>query len=197
MLRILNKEDLVDKSVKIKSKTVDAVTGATPQTIKKSVVEGAVYTSYALWHFVNGAIKNKIANYTLDIYSEPISHKMLLSGNYETQLFALRKWSDKDYEIHSDLLFQVMRQSVPLIKANAIIKTPLPFKNMEKNKEFLALFPILDDYSKSIFMNRIITEKEVATVFLPLILGDSGNFNKKQLEQITNASRKFEIEGIN
>jgi len=196
MLRILNKEDLIDKSVKIKSKTVDAVTGATPQTIKKSVVEGAVYTTYSLWHFINGAIKNKIANHTLDIYSEQISRKMLLSDNYETQLFALRKWSDKDYEINSDLLFQVMRQSAPLIKANAIMKTPLPFDNFEKNKRFLALFPILDDYSKSIFMNRIITEKEVATVFLPLITSNSKGFSKKQLEQITNACKKFEIERI-
>ncbi len=193
MLRILNKEDLVDKSIKIKSETVDAVTGATPQTVKKSVVEGAVYSSYSLWHFVNGAIKNNFVNFTLDIYSEQISHQLLLSDNYETQLFALRKWSETDYETQSDLLFQIIRQSVPLVKANAITKTPLPFKSTEKNQQFVALFPILDNYSKSIFMNRIITEKTVAEVFLPLIIKNSRDFNKKQLEQIEAACLKFGI----
>lgn len=195
MLRILNKEDLVDKSVKVKSETVDAVTGATPQTVKKSVVEGAVYSSYSLWHFVNGAIKTNFVNFTLNIYSEPISRQMLLSDNYETQLFALRKWSETDYESQSDLLFQIIWHSVPLVKANAITKTPLPFKSSEKNHQFVALFPMLDNYSKSIFMNRVIKEKSVAEVFLPLIIKNSKDFNKKQLEQIAEACRKFEIPG--
>ena len=195
MLRILNKEDLVDKSIIIKSETVDAVTGATPQTIKNAVVEGAVYSSYSLWHFVNGAIKNSIANFTLDIYSEPISRLMLLSDNYETQLFALRRWSETDYETQSDLLFQLIRQSVPLVKANAITKTPLPFKSIEKNQQFAALFPILDTYSKSIFINRIITEKDVAEDFLSFIITNSKYFSKKQLEQIVAACLKFGISG--
>ena len=47
-LRVLEKEDLVDQSIRMKATTVDAFTGATPATIKKSVVEGAVYTSYSL-----------------------------------------------------------------------------------------------------------------------------------------------------
>jgi len=195
MLRILNKEDLVDKSIKIKSETVDAVTGATPQTVKKSVIEGAVYSSYSLWHFVNGTIKNNFVNFTLDIYSEPISRQMILSDNYETQLFALNKWSEADYETQSELLFQIILKSVPLVKANAITKTPLPFKSTEKNQQFIALFPMLDNYSKSIFMNRIITEKSVTEVFLPFIIENSKDFNKKQTEQIVETCRKFAISG--
>jgi hypothetical protein len=196
MLRILNKEDLVDKSVKIKSETVDAVTSATPQTVKKSVVEGAVYSSYSLWHFINGEVKNRMAGFTMDIYSEPISRQMLLSDNYETQLFALRHWTEKDYETHSDLLFQIILQGVPLVKANAITKTPLPFKSKEKNRQFVALFPMLDNYSKSIFMNRIVAEKEVAVAFLPFISENSKDFDKKQTEQIAVACRKFGISGF-
>ena len=196
MLRILNKNDLIDKSVKVKSKTVDAVTGATPATVKKSVVEGAVYSSYSLWHFVNGAIKNRISNYTLNIYSVEISKRMLFSDNYETQLFALRRWSEEDFEIHSDLLFQLIKQSVPVVKANAIIKTPIPFESEEKNSRFILLFPDLDNYSQSILINRILTEKEVAEVFLPLIMHKTTNFNQKQLEQIKEACKKYKIQCI-
>ncbi len=195
MLRILEKEDLVDKTVKVKATTVDAVTGATPQTIKNAVVEGAVYSSFTLWHFVNGAIKDSIAAFTLSIYSEPVAQQMLTSDNYETQLFALRKWSETDYELHSDLLFQVIRQSVPLIKAYVISKSPLPFGKIEKNRQLVGLFPMLDGYSKSIFINRITTEKNLATVFLPLMLTMIEDFDKKQLEQIAVAYQKFEIPG--
>ena len=196
MLRILNKEDLVDKSVKVKSNVVDAVTGATPKTIKNSVVEGAVYSSFTLWHFVNGPIKNRLANYTQNIYSEQVARQMLQSGNYEKQLFALRKMSEKDYESQSELLFEVIGQSAPLIKAYIITKAPLPFSNNEKNRQFVALFPALDDYSKSIFLNRITTEKELAPVFLPLFLSMFNELNNKQQELITSACQKFEIPGV-
>ncbi len=183
-LRILKKEDLVDKSVQIKATTVDAVSVATPQTIKKSVVEGAVYSSYTLWHFVNGTIKDSMVAFTNGIYSEPVARQLMLSENYETQLFALRKWSDADYELHSDLLFQVIRQSVPLIRAYAISKTPLPFSNAEKNRQLVMLCPILDDYSKSIFLNRITTEEKPAKVLLPLLDMKVNEFSEKQIEQI-------------
>jgi len=192
-LRMLNKEDLVDKSVKVKATTVDAVTGATPATIKKATVEGAVYTCFTLWHFVNGTIRNKLALFTQSIYSEQVGLQMLFSDNYETQLFALRYLSEKDYEIHSDLLFKVIGQSAPLIKAYIITKAPLPFDIYEKNRQFAALFSKLDDYSKSIFLNRITTEKEVATVFLPLTLTIIDDLNQKQMELIKGSFQTFTI----
>lgn len=193
ILRNLKKEELVDKTVKIKAATVDAVTGATPQTIKKSVVDGAVYSSFTLWHFVNGPIKDSMAAFTQSIYSEPIARQLLLSDNYETQLFALKKWTEKDYEIHSDLLFQVIRQGVPLIRAYAINKAPLPFPQVEKNCQFVALFPSLDEYSKSIFLNRITSEEKPAKIILPLLIKEFKDFNGKQFKQIEDSYQKFEI----
>jgi hypothetical protein len=195
-LRILNKEDLVDRSVKVKSNVVDAVTGATPKTIKNSVVEGAVYSSFTLWHFVNGAIKNRLASFTQNIYSEQIVRQLLKSENYETQLFALRKLSEKDFENHSDLLFEVIRESAPLIKSYVMVKAPLPFSHIEKNKQFVALYPELDDYSKSIFMNRITTERNIASAFLPLMSTLLADIDKKQLELLTSTYQKFEISGF-
>jgi hypothetical protein len=174
---------------------VDAVTGATPQTIKNAVVEGAVYSSYTLWHFVNGPIKDSIAAFTLSIYSDPVARQMLTSDNYETQLFALRKWTNTDYELHSDLLFQIILKSVPLIRAYGISKSPLPFSTNEKNRKFIALFPMLDAYSKSIFLNRITVEKNLAIVYLPLMVSLFMDFDRKQLEQVKVAYQKFQIPG--
>jgi hypothetical protein len=193
ILRVIKKEELVDKSVKIKSTVVDAVTGATPKTISESVVEGAVYSSFTLWHFVNGEIKAKMAVFTNEIYSEQVARELLFSDNYETQLFALKRWAASDFEVHSPLLFQVIRQSVPLVRAYAIGKAPLPFPQIENNREFVALFPSLDDYSKSIFLNRITTEESAAKSLLPLVLQIFDELSKKQQELIVNSCQRFDI----
>ncbi len=195
MLRILGKEDLVDKTVKIKAASVDAVTGATPKTIKNAVVEGAVYSTYTLWHFINGAVRDSMAVYTRSIYSTQIAMRLLKSDNFESQLFALKQWSDADFELHADFLFQVIKKSVPLVRAYLITKAPLPFQFMEKNKAFVKLFSELDGYSKSIFLNRITADRQIAKTILPLIRLQLDVLNKSQLDQYLVAFEKFEIPG--
>ena len=194
ILRMLKKEDLVDKSVKVKAQTVDAVTGATPKTISEAVVEGAVYSSFTLWHFVNLAVKDSMLKFTKNIYSEKVARQLLLSENYETQLFALRKWTPTDYELNSEMLFFVISNSVPLVRAFAISKTPLPFANTENNVKFAALFANLDNYSKSIFLGRITSEEESAKSILPLLLAQYKGFDEKQLKQIKTACLKYKIQ---
>lgn len=43
---------------------VDAMTAPTPATVKDSVIEGAAYTSWALWHWANGPIVPKLRQMT-------------------------------------------------------------------------------------------------------------------------------------
>jgi hypothetical protein len=64
ILRVLAKDELTYKNIELKSETVDAVTGATPTSVKEQVVEGAVYSVYTLWHFVNGSVKDSIKLFT-------------------------------------------------------------------------------------------------------------------------------------
>jgi len=195
MLRLLEKKDLVDKTIKIKATTVDAVTGATPKTVKNAVVEGAVYSSFTLWHFINGAVKDSMAVYTRSIYSDHIAIRLLKSKNYESQLFALKQWSGKDYELHADLLFQVIRESTPIVRAYILGKLPLPFAEEDKNRALITLFPDLDGYSKSIFLNRITADRQIAKTILPLMRSYLNVLNKSQLDQYLVAFDKFEIPG--
>jgi hypothetical protein len=192
MLRMLDKEDLVDKSIQIKATTVDAVTGATPATIKNAVVEGAVYSSYSLWHMVNDAVKDSMATFTRRIYSGQIIQRLLNSDNFETQLFALRQFKPIDYQVYFMELCQVIYRSIPLIKGYIVGKLPLPFENQELNIKLVSLFPILDSYSKSIFINRIVSDEKLAKVFLPLMAVHIKILESKQLEQILSARKKFE-----
>lgn len=197
MLRILEKNDLIDKSIKLRATTVDAVTGATPATIKNAVVEGAVYSSYALWHFVNGSAKDSIRAFTLRIYSEKMGNRMLESNNFETQLFALRQMEVNEIEGRAKLLFRVIQKSSPLIRAYVINIAPLPFLDQEANSQFVSLFPELDGYSKSIFLARIISEKRIAETFIPLMLLQAKKLDERQLEKLKSASERYKIDGFN
>lgn len=193
VLRILQKEDLIDRTIKIRSVTVDAVTGATPTTIKNSVVEGAVYSSYALWHFVNGPLKDSIRSCTLRIYSEKIVGQLLGSSNYETQLLALRQFKPADYSTHFEQISAMVRKSIPLVKAYIIAKMPLPLHNQEQNKAFVQFFSNLDTYSKSIFIDRITGDRQLANCFLPLMKPLIKYLDEHQLEKCALASQKFGI----
>jgi len=173
ILRVLAKDELTDKSVKLKSSTVDAVTGATPASVKEQVVEGAVYSVFTLWHFINGQIKDSIQHFTKSIFSDKLAKQMLLSSNYETQLFALRLVADSFYESNLSLIFDSMRKSSPLVRAFILNKIPLPFSNPENNKAFASFYVELDSYSKSIFRQRMATSKAIADIFIPLV--DKGN----------------------
>jgi hypothetical protein len=195
MLRILKKEELIDKNIILKASTVDAVSGATTESIKNAVVEGAAYSSFVLWHFVNGSVKDSMRAYTLNIYSEQVAEQLLGSENFETQLFALKQMDDDYYKAHIPFLFGVIRKSVPLIRAYIIGKVPLPFSDPEQNREFVLHFSEFDNYSKSIFINRITSEKNLATIFLPLMKPWLQILDKKQLNEYISAYQKFEIPG--
>jgi len=196
MLRVLEKSDLVDKSIKLKATSVDAVSGATPATIKNAVVEGAVYSSHTLWHFINSQIKDSIRAFTLRKYSEQMGSQMLNSTNFETQLFALKQISLEQYESHFEMLFQVIRKSSPLIRAYIMNKAPLPFHDQEKNQKLALLFPDLDGYAKSAFIDRITAEKQVAVVFIPLMLPQFQSLDQRQQDKFIIQVQKFEISGM-
>jgi hypothetical protein len=172
ILRVLEKDELTDKSVKLKSSTVDAVTGATPATVKDQVVEGAVYSAFTLWHFVNGAVKDSMMQFTRNIFSDRLAGQMLQSTNHETQIFALKQLQNSFYEKNITVILDVLTKSSPLVRAYIINKIPLPFIKMENNKALVALYPKLDSYSKSIFRERVNSTKSLSDIFMPLLINE-------------------------
>lgn len=193
ILGTVEKEELIDKRIKIKATNVDAVTGATSQAIKNAVVEGAVYSVYTLWHLVFGSLIDSMRSYTLNVYSMEVAKQLLSSDNYDSQLFALKQMSNSDFEAEFTFLVQVIRRSIPLIKAYIINKTPLPFADKMKNEEFVSLFSELDTYSKSVLIDRIIKEKKVAVIFLPLMIPNMDLLDSRQIDKCILAFQKFGI----
>ncbi|MGG5903818.1 hypothetical protein [Sphingobacterium daejeonense] len=63
-------DDLLDKQAKKFSFEIDAVTRPTSPLFSNVTVPGALYTVYTLWHLVNGPIKQKLNEYTSQVYAE-------------------------------------------------------------------------------------------------------------------------------
>ncbi len=193
MLRVLSKNELVDKSVVVKSATVDAVTGATPATVKKSVVDGAVYSSYALWHMANGAVRDSIRAFTLRNYSGEVVFNLIDSENFETQIFALKQLSENNFQQQFDRLLIAMPKSSPVVSAYIITKLLSCKLSHHQQLKLVKAISGLDGYSKSIFIDRIITEKELAVAFFPLVSANFQLFDERLQNKFMQGIQKLEI----
>jgi len=86
VLKILQYEDLTDNHITT-NKDVDAVSGATSAALEDVVIQGAVYTCYALWHTVYGQHYQIIQNIVRQRINPRYIKKLLSSRNE-----ALENW---------------------------------------------------------------------------------------------------------
>ncbi len=81
-----------NESLEIK---VDAVSSATIAAVLDYIVEGAVYTTYTLWHIVYGSTKREIENLTAKKLNSELVLKILESDNLEDKIWVLNHFSSK------------------------------------------------------------------------------------------------------
>ncbi|TYR37757.1 hypothetical protein FXV77_00225 [Sphingobacterium phlebotomi] len=68
---------------------VDAITGPTAPAVLDYVVQGAVYTTYQLWHFTYGQAKEEVEKLTIKFLSVDLILKILDSENDADKMWAL------------------------------------------------------------------------------------------------------------
>ena len=72
-----------------RSDQVDGVSAATPIAVRNAVVEGAAYTTWVLWHWVNGEVVNELHALTALHATSGYLESCLLSGDPGFVRFAL------------------------------------------------------------------------------------------------------------
>ena len=82
---------------------VDAVSSATIAAVLDYIVEGAVYTTYTLWHIVNGQTKREIEKKTSAVLSANLALELLKSENIRDKVWCLNHISS-EMEINPALL---------------------------------------------------------------------------------------------
>lgn len=143
--------ELLDNNLQRYSEKIDALTGATDLQIKNAVVDGALYSTYTLYHLVNGYIKTELLNCTLKNYNSKIENQLLLSDNPKFNIFALKQLNDQEYIDRFPEIIKLMEKGHPLV--NFYIAKKLPpevFAEGENIKSLKLIWPVLDPNTKSI-----------------------------------------------
>lgn len=175
---------LFDPSTKKISATVDAVTGATSETIKNAVVPGAVYSSYTLWQLVNGEISTRIRQYTLSYRGPDLINKFLLSVNYHYHYEALDYLISNGYEGHLPELLRMLINGEPFVIRMAVRWFPAVWLDDEQFQ--LAVTEMMDhfDYrAQEIWLDRMM-DVQVSGATLEYLTGNPDRFSQNQLYQL-------------
>lgn len=175
---------LFDPSTKKISDKVDAVTGATRETIKNAVVPGAVYSSYTLWQVVNGQISSRIRQYTVSYWGPALINKFLLSENYHYHYEALAYLLSNGYEGHLRELVHMLNGSNPFVTRMAVSRFPQDWLEQETFQIALtALIDHLDYRAQEIWLDRLM-DVQVRTGTLEQLTDHPECFSQYQLQQV-------------
>tara|TARA_R110000850_G_scaffold136597_12_gene257791 strand:- start:2731 stop:3822 length:1092 start_codon:yes stop_codon:yes gene_type:complete len=157
ILKFKQKGELIDKEKIKASDVVDGTTGATALEIKDEVVEGALYSSYTLWHLSHsGKIKNMLNEHTEKLYDSLLKDDFIASGRTGYKYFVIQRLTDQDYISDTDLWTGFLINDIPLAKKKILGSLPDILLDKESIQlELATLFSSLDVNSRTILLNRL------------------------------------------
>jgi len=149
-------DELLDTDRSRYSEKIDGVTGATAKEIQSEIVEGALYSTYTLWHMTNGNIKHMLQEYTLSRFNLDLQQQLLESNNPKTIIFGLKNLEEEFYFTHFDKIISLMKQQYLLVNfyiAKNISQKVLDYG--ENKKELLKIWDLLDPNTKSVLSKYV------------------------------------------
>src|SRR5690606_23353904 len=187
---------LIDKEKVSASDVVDGTTGATALEIREEVVEGALYTSYTLWHLAySGAIKNKLNQHTEEVYDDELKSHFLQSSRSSYQLFAVERFLKEDFIEYQPDLLEAIKEGIPLLRKQILNKLPASLWEHEGMQTELLLLSGLNKstiiHSKSLQLlsqHIYMMNKNQLAVFLTILA------KQEQLAPIVLANLKKAVE---
>ena len=115
---------VADRQVEYRGQKVDAVSGATIREISESVVEGALFSCYTLWHLVHGSVRSAIQSRLDSIWSPELLQYFLYSDVADYQYYALRQLAAASYEEHFDRILDLYHEGAELRRTYILKKFP-------------------------------------------------------------------------
>ncbi|MFC2112451.1 hypothetical protein ACFLTA_04210 [Bacteroidota bacterium] len=121
LLASYNKEELVRDT---RSSDIDGFTGATINEIKESVIEGAVYSCYTLWHIANGPVRDNLGKTTKSLFSKELIVKLVDQEDQEINYFLINNFSEEDFKSYLPEVLEMISDGQGYFAKNAIEKIP-------------------------------------------------------------------------
>jgi hypothetical protein len=192
--RVQNVDDLFDKSTKKVSEKVDAVTGATRETVKNAVVPGAVYSTYTMWHIVNGPIADSMRMRIGQMSTDELFRKFLLSGNHQYHYYALDHMTEFQYQRLREEILVMLKDCSPFVRKQAISDLPSSLlSTCDFQSAVIGLWSAFDYFSQEALMDRLQTTA-ICQATVNALIGVIDTMNDFQmgraLRLITNSKRR-------
>lgn len=183
ILKFKTKEELIDKQKVKASDVVDGTTGATALEIREEVVEGALYTSYTIWHIAyKGDIKNMLTQQTGEIYNEALKEQFLNSDRSGYQLFAIERFTEEDFMAQRAFLLKSMKEGIPLLRKFILNDMPRKlWQEQEMQSQLCGIFSDLDVNSKTLLLAKLNDSDQIHSKSLQVLSGEIRKMNKNQL----------------
>lgn len=175
------KAELIDQKLKRESKKYDAVTGVTALEIKNTVVDGALYTSYTLWHIANGEAKHAISKHTQEIIDEELFQILLKSEKPNYQSFALKLFDYQDFITFRNIWIDILKNGIPLNRQYLLKKLPAKvWQDKTIQMDLAQLIPHLDTSSKTLLLEGFKKIKHPSKKALKELKKQRGELSRNQ-----------------
>ena len=157
-----------------KENQIHAITFATPISLQNAVVKGAAHTSWALWHWVNGEVVDKLLDLTrLSCDTVFLHHCLSSPDDREMVKFALEfilKNDPKNAEFH-DAAFNILKKAGRKNCQLALeyLKDSMPDKD-RLNQQLVKLMSV-NGGSERLISNYITAQPQLSTAILERLAG--------------------------
>ncbi|PHN08178.1 hypothetical protein [Flavilitoribacter nigricans] len=144
------------KKIEFQGEELDAVSGATKKEIKESIVEGALYSCYTLWHLIHGEAARDIEDYLDSIYTEALEERFLFSDYGPYNYYALKAMEAGSFSQYGDRIATIFGTTKPLIRTYILKKMPADLLRPEDlSRQFYQHFAAVDINTKTLLINHL------------------------------------------
>ena len=121
-LGLYDREELVQSS---RSSDLDGITGATRSEIKNSVIDGAVYSCYTLWHIAHGQAVDSIRQATSRSFSKKLVQKLVRRQDQEINYYLIQYFTDEDFVEYLREVFDCLKVGEGYFVKKAVEQMPV------------------------------------------------------------------------
>lgn len=182
ILRRRHKDDLFDKEATRVSTVVDAVTGATAMEVKEVTVDGAVYSSYTIYHLVHSQLSGVIKNYVKDSLLTQLDKRLSTSSRVDERMFFWQLIPATNFFQYQKEITETIEMASPKDRLFLMKKIP---DTMWTSPDFLVQIARLgqqfDIYSLSFFLSQLKSTPAIPLECLSLLGNQIKSFSQNQL----------------
>ncbi|GAA4444382.1 hypothetical protein GCM10023091_34410 [Ravibacter arvi] len=156
ILRRRHKDDLFDKEAKRVSKVVDAVTGATAKEVKEAAVDGAVYSSFTIYHLVHSQLAAVIRDDVRKHLLKDLAPKLSRSDKVDERIFFFKELDDSQVARYVPDMVATILPAIPRDRLFIMKKIPdSSWSQPEVQVPVAQMADRLDIHSLSHFLNQL------------------------------------------